>query len=518
MITTSHRLSSLALAATLVAASSGVSMAAPCDGVSAASATNLTTVLFATGIARPVFLTAPPQEISRVFIVEQDGRIRIVKDGALLPTPFLDVSALTRSPSDAGGSEEGLLGMAFAPDFKSTNRFYVYHTDATGANNLVVRYTASTTDADTADVASRQVLLTLPHPTNTNHNGGMIAFGPDDRYLYIGTGDGGGSCDSPGNAQNLASFQGKLLRIDVRGEAYTVPPDNPFVGTPGAMPEVWSSGWRNPWRWSFDRLNSDLYVGDVGQFQREEIHYTPGTDPGGGNYGWDVYEGNICPNPSCGSQGACALPGYIPPVLDYTRPAGECAVTGGYVYRGCRMPALAGTYFYADYCASWIRSFRIVDGTVSGNTDRTAELAPGGGLSISLIPSFGEDSRGELHILDRTAGEVYKIVPVLPNLEVSGAGAAQLKFVAGSWTWENLAAMTSHPIVSYQVYRQRDGTGSFECIRQSSLTTWGGDPEDPEAGSWFSYLVTARNGAGVQTSPGTGTGGIPRFLSSNPCP
>jgi hypothetical protein len=304
----------------------------------------------------------------------------------------------------------------------------------------------------------------------------------------------------------------------VSGAGYAIPADNPFVGVPTARGEIWTFGWRNPWRWSFDRANADLIVGDVGQLQIEELDYLPLGSPGGQNLGWDRYEGSTCPNPSCGSQGSCSLANYVPPVLEYFHTGGACSITGGYVYRGCRMPALSGTYFYADYCASWIRSLQIAGGTVSGDADRTAELAPGGGLSITFVSSFGEDARGEIYIIDRSGGEVFKIVPVLSNLEVSGDNAERLRISPGSWTWEDLGVTSSHPIAAYQIYRQVDRAGDFRCVFQGSPTSWSGDPEDPDAGSLFSYVVTARNASGVQTSPGSGTGGIPRVLAADPCP
>src|SRR5262245_54243077 len=425
-----------------------------CDGISTASATPLTTVRVASGLVRPLLAVSPPADVSRLFIVQQDGLIKIIKNGTMLGANFLDVSALARSPVDGGGNEEGLLGLAFRPDYDTSGVFFVYHTDSTGANNLLVRYVRSAGNPDVADATTRQVMLTIPHPTWDNHNGGMLAFGPDDGYLYIGTGDGGGSCDSTMSSQTTTSNKGKILRLDVSTVPYSIPPSNPFVGPDGVNDEIWSLGLRNPWRFSFDLLNADLYIADVGQGSIEELDYRLGTSPGGENYGWPKYEGDTCPNPSCGSAN-CVLPGVILPILQYTHVGGACSVTGGYVYRGCRMPGLAGTYFYADFCASFIRSFRVVGGSVVDPNDRTAELAPGGGLSITTITSFGQDARGEVYIVDRggnsgaAAGEIWKIVPVLGNLEVSGTGATPLTLTdqpSSPWTWEDLTATSSHPI------------------------------------------------------------------------
>jgi hypothetical protein len=492
--------------------------AALCDGISPVPDTALTSVLAANGLSRPVFVTAPPGDTSRVFVVEQDGRIRIVRNGALLAAPFVDLAALTRSPADGGNWEQGLLGLAFDPDYDSNGRFFVYHTDVLGTSNTVARYERTASDPDLADPSSRQVVLTIPHPTYSNHNGGMIAFGPYDGHLYIGTGDGGGTCDPSGNAQSLGSLLGKLLRIDVRSLPYAVPPDNPFANRAGALPEIWALGLRNPWRWSFDRTSADLYIGDVGQNKWEEIDYAPGTSPGGENYGWDAYEGSECPNPSCGSA-YCSLPGYVPPIHQYDQVGSPCAVTGGFVYRGCRMPGLAGTYFFGDYCAATIGSFRTALGSVTDLRDRTAELAPGGGLAISFLDSFGEDARGEIFIVDRNGGEIFQIVPVLSSLEVSGQGAVPFALGPASWSWEDLKLTSSHPVVSYRVYRQPDRTGEFVCVHQGASTSWtGGDPQTPALGGLFSYLVTAVRADGQESSPGTGAGGAARALSAAICP
>lgn len=508
-----------ALAAMTVLHGSDLAHSALCDGISSASSTPMTTVLYLDGLTRPLYVVSPPGDVERVFILEQDGRILLVKNGELQTVPFLDISALTRSPSDGGGNEEGLLGLAFHPSYASTGWFFVYHTDTTGANNLVARYSRSATDPDRADTASRQSVISFAHPGQTNHNGGQLAFGPDDGYLYIGTGDGGGACDIPGNAQNLNVNLGKLLRINVNALPYTIPSDNPFVGLPG-NDEIWSYGLRNPWRWAFDRLNADLYIGDVGQQVWEELNWRAGTSTGRENYGWRNYEGMVCPNPSCPGAGSCTVLNYVPPVAVYDqRDPGKCAITGGYVYRGCRMPSLAGTYFYADYCLANILSLRMVGGVPTAQTDRTAELAPGGGLTISEITSFGEDARGELFIVDR-GGEVFKIVPLLSNLEVSGAGAAAFVPSGGDWVWEDLQLSSSHPISEYRVYRGNgNGSGPFDCVHRTATNSWiGGDPSHPVVGSAFGYLVVAVNADGVQSSPGTGSGGQTRTLSALACP
>lgn len=518
----SNRAASVSSVLLVALAAAAPAVAQVCAGISEASDTPLTTVRVLSGLLRTLFVSAPPGDVDRLFVVEQDGRIRILKNGAVLPTPFLDIASIVRSPADlGGGDEEGLLGLAFHPGYATNGWFFVYHTNTSG-NNVVARYTVSGANPDLADAASRVDVTTFSHPTNTNHNGGMMAFNPNDGYLYIGTGDGGGGCDTSNNAQTLTSRLGKLHRIDVDTLPYTVPADNPFAGGPSGDDEVWSYGLRNPFRWSFDRANADLYIGDVGQGKWEEVDWQGAPDAGKQrNFGWRNYEGMECPNPSCPGAGSCTIPDNTLPVLQYlnlNQP--ECAVTGGYVYRGCRMPALHGTYFYGDYCSAFIHSLRMSGGVPTDERDRTSELAPGGGLSIDTITSFGEDARGEIYVVER-AGEVFKIVPVLANLEVSGAGA--LPFLLSrdaDWSWEDLQATSSHPIVAYKVYRAAgNGSGTFDCIRQQAGTVWaGGDPAVPAAQALFSYLVTAVNAGGAATSPGTRTDGIPRAISAAACP
>ncbi len=523
-----------AVAAALATLSSPPAVpAVECAGISEAPATALTTVRITPGLTKPLFVTAPPGDVERLFVLEQDGKIRIIKNGVLLSSSFLDVSSLARSPADGGGNEEGLLGLAFDPNYAASRRFFIYHTDVSGGSNIVARYLRSLADPDMADSGSRQVVISFPHPSFDNHNGGMMAFGPGDGYLYIATGDGGSGCDPNDNAQNGLSNLGKLHRIDVSTLPYTIPASNPYVPAhdPGDAfnDEIWSLGLRNPWRFSFagplSGASGDLYIGDVGQNQWEEINYRPAAAGGGGNYGWDLYEGDHCPNPSCTGSG-CLLPGYAPPVLEYSSAgASPCSVTGGYVYGGCRMPALRGTYFYADYCAAFIKSLRIVSGAVTDLQDRTLELAPGGGMTIRDVTSFGEDARGEIYIVDRgtesgTTGELYKIVPVLNNMEVSGDGAAPLALSASDWTWEDLTATSSHPIQAYKVYRSAgNGGGTFPCVHQGPAASWtGGDPDIPPPGGLYSYVIAAENAAGIETSPGTGTSGMPRSLSFASCP
>jgi glucose/arabinose dehydrogenase len=345
-----------------------------------------------TGLSAPLYVTTPPGEVNRLFVVEQTGAIRIVKDGALLPAPFLDLS--TRIST---GSEQGLLGLAFDPAYATSGRFVVHYTNPAGDTHLSTFQVSP--DPDVADAASEQIILTADQPY-PNHNGGQILFGPDG-FLYLGLGDGGAANDPEGRGQDLSEVLGSILRLDVQsGTSYTVPPDNPFVGQAGIQPEIWSYGLRNPWRFSFDRATGDLYIADVGQDQLEEVDVAPAAEGAGRgvNYGWNLMEGSRCL-----SGGQCDQTGLALPTFEYSHGDG-CSITGGYVYRGSAIPSLQGIYFFADFCQGWVRSFRYSGGAVTELTDWPS-LRPGG-----LITSFGEDSAGELYVV-AAAGGVYKVVP-----------------------------------------------------------------------------------------------------------
>jgi glucose/arabinose dehydrogenase len=360
--------------------------------------------LVAQGLTAPDYVTQPPGDTSRLFIVEQPGRIRLVTNGTLVTTPFLDITSLV-----AYSGERGLFSMVFHPSYASNGYFYVVYTEnapgtAPDGDLKLVRYRVSG-NPDVADPASAFVILTIPHTTYDNHNGALVAFGADG-YLYVSVGDGGGGGDPLGNAQNTRSLLGKVLRLDVNGGSpYAIPADNPFATDTIARREIWAYGLRNPWRYSFDRVTHDLYIADVGQNSREEVDVQPAASGGGENYGWNVVEGTKCYTPATG----CVTTGFVPPVLEYdTHVNGTCSITGGYVYRGSRLPSLVGHYFYGDYCARWIKSFRYVNGVVQDQHDYTAEF----GL-LGSITSFGEDSRGELYVVVQE-GRVYRILPVQP--------------------------------------------------------------------------------------------------------
>lgn len=346
-----------------------------------------------TRLDSPTFVTAPEGD-PRLFIVERDGRIRILRTGALLTQPFLDIS---RFISTVG--EGGLLSMAFDPQFNRNGYFYIYYTDFEG-NIVVDRYTVSP-NRDIADPTSALRIISIPHPFYTNHYGGLAAFGPDG-FLYLGTGDGGGAGDPQENAQNLGSLLGKMLRIDVSNASiarrYTIPSGNPYIGQTGRRAEIWASGLRNPWRYDFD--TTGLFIADVGQNRREEINIAP-VNRAGLNYGWDITEGSLCfADPLCSKTGL-TLPAFE---YDHGNNGDVCSVIGGYVYRGDALPELAGRYFYSDLCGGFLKSLRASD---DGNTVR--EQVEWAIPDIGNVVSFGRDGAGELYMV-AADGRVYKII------------------------------------------------------------------------------------------------------------
>ncbi|HEX2087746.1 MAG TPA: PQQ-dependent sugar dehydrogenase [Solirubrobacteraceae bacterium] len=343
--------------------------------------------------ASPLYVTAPPGDRRRLFVVEQGGRIRVVRGGRVLRRPFLDVSAQIVS-----GGEQGLLGLAFAPDYARSRRFYVNFTNRSG-DTRIVEYRARRSNPDRADPGSARVLLRQDQP-EANHNGGMLAFGPD-RLLYIGLGDGGGGDDQHGergNAQDLGSLLGKILRIDPRragSRPYRVPGSNPFVGREGARPEVFAYGLRNPWRFSFDRETSDLVIGDVGQSDIEEISFATLRRARGANFGWRPWEGN---RRNFDDEEA---PGHLRPVIEKSHDDGYCSITGGYVVRAPDLPALRGQYVYGDFCDGKVRAARLRSGGASN--DRALDLP-----RVGPISSFGEDAQGRVYVTSLD-GPVYRL-------------------------------------------------------------------------------------------------------------
>jgi glucose/arabinose dehydrogenase len=344
------------------------------------------------GFVLPVHVAHAGDGTGRVFVVEQGGRIRILDNGAVLPDPFLDISA-----GVACCGEQGLLSVAFPPGFDSKRYFYVNYTRAGDGATVLARYRVSAGSPDTADPASEEILLTVSQPF-ANHNGGQIAFGPDG-YLYIGMGDGGSGGDPQNNGQNPDVLLGKLLRIDTESGAnpYAVPPDNPFAGIAGYRSEIWALGLRNPWRFAFDRATGDLYIGDVGQGAFEEVDVQEAGDPGGRNYGWNVLEGM-----ECFLGPGCSPAGMTFPVTAYGHSLG-CSITGGTVYRGPSLP-LQGIYFYGDFCSGRIWGLRRAAAGWEG-----AEMFPPQNPSLN-IATFGEDEAGNVYLADYGSGDLLKIV------------------------------------------------------------------------------------------------------------
>jgi glucose/arabinose dehydrogenase len=335
---------------------------------------------------QPVFATHAGDGSGRIFVLEKAGRIVVLAADGGDPQTFLDIGDRVGSSS----SEQGLLGLAFDPAFADTGRLFVNYTDKDG-NTVIARFVANA-ERTAADPASEAVLLTAGQPA-ANHNGGMVAFGPDG-YLYVGLGDGGAANDRFGHGQNLGTILGAVLRIDVSGDSAVVPADNPFTGQEGARPEIWAYGLRNPWRFSFDRLTGDLWIADVGQNQWEEINIQPAGSRGGENYGWPIMEAT-----HCFDAGACDQSGLVLPVAEYGHDLG-CSVTGGYVYRGAAQPTLQGVYFYGDYCTGRIWGLA----RDAAGQWQDAELLD----SDLQISSFGETEDGEVLVVDY-AGTLFRL-------------------------------------------------------------------------------------------------------------
>ncbi|MFI4917099.1 MAG: PQQ-dependent sugar dehydrogenase [Phycisphaerales bacterium JB060] len=378
----------------------------------ASAQVDITTEVFLDGLDQPTALVHAPGDFGRVFVTEKDGAVRVVRDGVLLSTPFLDIDPLISS-----FGERGLLGIAFSPEYDSDGWFFVHYSDNNG-DTVIARYSVSDTNPDVADPDSGVILLTQDQPF-TNHNGGWIDFGPNDNYLYIALGDGGSGGDPQGNGQRLTTLLGKILRIDVLGTPdpgleYAIPADNPFAGT-GNAEEIWAYGLRNPYRNDFDPMNGDLYIADVGQGAREEVNYQPGDSMGGENYGWKCREGDLCFSTTAPCPTSCDPSPFVDPVVVYDHSAsGGCSITGGQVHRGCQIDGLAGTYFYADYCSNRVWSIRVVDGVATEFTERTSQFG-----GISSIISFGRDAYGELYVLSQ-GGTIRKIMPVDPIADCDG--------------------------------------------------------------------------------------------------
>jgi glucose/arabinose dehydrogenase len=344
----------------------------------------------------PLYVTSPPGDRRRVMVVEQAGRIMVVRGGRTLARPFLDIRSLVRS-----GGEQGLLSVAFPPDYARSGRFYVYYTDR-AARQRIVEYRRATADRANPSAARRVLVMDDPEP---NHNGGLMVFGPDG-LMYVGTGDGGGGDDqhgAGGNGQALDSLLGKILRIDPRasgGRRYAIPPSNPFVSTAGARGEIYAYGLRNPWRFSFDRRTGALSIADVGQDAVEEVDFVAAGQGRGANFGWRPFEGDD-------RNFDEPAPGAVAPVITHTHAAGFCSITGGYVVRDPSVPSLAGRYVYADLCDGRIRAARLRAGT---RTTGTPLALP----KLSSVSSFGEDAAGRVYVVS-LAGPVYRLAAPRPG-------------------------------------------------------------------------------------------------------
>lgn len=456
-------------------------------------------VLVASGLVAPLRVTAPAGDFSRLFVVEQSGRIRVVKDGVLLGRSFLDISGRV-----SFSGERGLLGLAFHPDYRRNGRFFVNYTDTFG--NTVVSELRVSADPDLADAGSERVLLRQAQPF-ANHNGGHLAFSPLDGTLLVGFGDGGGSGDPQNQAQSDGTWLGKLLRIDVDakepGREYAVPPDNPWAGRTSPLPEIWAKGLRNPWRFSFDRGTGDLWIGDVGQSAWEEVNFQPASSPGGENYGWRRMEGTHCFNPASG----CQTGTLVLPVLEYahTTTPRRCSVTGGVVARGPSVPEIAGRYLWADYCSGELFSARPLGGSVTDLRNHRPEWVPAGGRTIGSVTDVGEDARGDVHVTDGPDGEVFRLRTTAP-------AAARLVPIVLDATGKNGARFSTELVVANRgagdaairaTYVPASGLGGTGGGTVSELLGRGQQKRFPDALDWLRSRGLAIPGAGSGSQGGT---------------
>jgi glucose/arabinose dehydrogenase len=403
------------------------------------------------GFTQPIGIAHAGDGSNRIFVVERGGRVRVIKGGVVQSSPFLDISGRVT----AAGSEQGLLGLAFPPEYARKGYFYVNYTNTAG-DTVISRFRRDATNPDAADPGSEQVVLTIAQPFD-NHNGGHLAFGPADRMMYVGTGDGGSAGDPGNRAQSPADLLGKMLRIDTesgRPFTYTTPATNPFVAATGFRPEIWATGLRNPWRYSFDRATFDLFIADVGQGAWEEVSFQPAASRGGENYGWRIMEGTHCFNPN-----PCNPAGLTLPVVEYNHSAGNCSVTGGYVYRAGTYPRMRGRYFYGDFCSGRIWSLRH-DG-VSWQNSLLLDTP-------ILISAFGEDEAGNLHVASYGTGQIFPLVDNGSALPPVVTPTPEVRFGAPSFAFSEGVGVASVPVIRsgdttvdiYVDYATADGTAS----------------------------------------------------------
>jgi len=500
---------------------------AVCDGVSSVDASSLVSVVVENGLTGPLLVTAAPDERDRIFIVQQNGLIWVKQRGSAVGVRslYLDLSGVVLT-----GGERGLLGLEFAPDFATSRLFHVSYTRPGGSGvTTLATYEQNPGDPNQANPIPIGTFFSVIQP-QSNHNGGNIQYGSDG-FLYFGLGDGGNHSDigtghaTCGNGQDDTTLLGTMIRIDPTGNSpnapdcgigtYTIPDGNPLADGPGGnCDEIWATGLRNPWRWTFDAGNDDLYIGDVGQECWEEVNYVSGISNGGENYGWRAMEGSHCFNPAdrfnCNSTGTicpgspnCNDPGLTLPVMEVQQfGGGPCSMTGGYVYRGCRIANLQGHYFWGDYCYGRVNSFLVAGGVATAQTDWSATVSP----TVSGLTSFGRDAQGEIYIVEG-GGTVLKLVPPLSDFEVSGQGVFDteqfLLSADADWSWEDLEFNSMHPIEYYSIYRGPPN-GLFDCIHSTTATDWLGDAATPGPGGLFAYVVTATNLSAVETSGGAG--------------
>jgi glucose/arabinose dehydrogenase len=427
--------------------------------LAAFDAQNVRFVELVSGLNQPLLITNASDGSGRLFIIQRPGQILIYKNGALLPTPFLNIQSIVNS----SGGEQGLLALAFHPNYETNGRFYTLHTDQNRSIVLSV-FTRSGANPDQADPNSRVTLLTIPK-LYTNHNGGTLAFGPDG-YLYWSTGDGGSAGDPDNNAQNLNSLLGKILRLDVSAaSSYSIPVFNPFYynPNPSVRKEIWAYGLRNPWRFSFDRLTGDIYIGDVGQSKREEIDFQPASSPGGENYGWRLMEGSLCYNPATG----CNQSGKVFPVAEYDHTLG-CSITGGHVYRGAKYPQMNGYYFYGDFCSGMVYTLH----NESPNGWRSLLAAD----TSYTVSSFGEDEQGELYMADYSAGKIYRVIYMLPPAKatlVSPSGA--ITNTQPTFSWNEVRSNSQNDAATwYYLWINGPSGNVFKTWYQASSVCSGG--------------------------------------------
>ena len=379
----------------------------------------LSSLLIADGYKKPVFITSSPNNAKLLYIVEQAGLIKIINDGKKLSRPFFDINKRVVNPNRPG-DERGLLGFAFHPNHTNNGKFYINYMDNDG-NTIISEF--STNSELRADHKSERIILKLKQPYG-NHNGGDIQFGPDG-YLYISIGDGGKAGDPLNAGQDLSSLFGKIIRIDIEQKPYGIPKSNPFFGQTNKRGEIWAWGLRNVWRFSFDKQTGDKYLADVGQNKWEEVNFEPASSKGGLNYGWRIMEANHCYDP----KENCPTEGLIKPIIEYPNDANHpafafriieelsfsetdvegCSVTGGYVYRGQRIKSMQGQYIFGDYCSGNIWTLKVVNGKAINFKNRTEEINIGGGEFTTYISSFGQDSDGEIYIIDYNGG-IYKLI------------------------------------------------------------------------------------------------------------